>query len=370
MKKILLVINSLKKNMQGGHIAGGGSVVISNFLEQLTLLSSCQVFVITDKDGYFKIDNAKVVEFGFKADDKNFLKAVELDIKQNNYDCVFSFLDNNIFYNSFLQCHSSEYKCQNTPLFVRCFKKLSSVKKIKYQKKAFENFGKNCKLFAVSEKIKKDYVENLKLPAQNIITVYPAAKQPSEDYSFWEKNEKICFGVVANSAMNKGGHIFTFALGVLKMFGYDFKLKIIAPKFEKDFLLKFFVGIFGMKNNIEILNKQENMEYFYKSIDCLVLPSVNEAFGLVVLEAMTYSKPVLVSSNAGASEIINDGKNGFIFNRKSFWDFIKKLRNIIKLYQNDFELYKEISKQGCLTSKKYTWKNFTLKVIKSIFNDF
>ncbi len=32
MKKILLVINSLKKNMQGGHIAGGGSVVISNFL--------------------------------------------------------------------------------------------------------------------------------------------------------------------------------------------------------------------------------------------------------------------------------------------------------------------------------------------------
>ena len=146
MKKILLVINSLKKNMQGGHIAGGGSVVISNFLEQLTLLSSCQVFVITDKDGYFKIDNVKVVEFDFKADDKNFLKAVELDIKQNNYDCVFSFLDNNIFYNSFLQCHSSEYKCKNTPLIARCLKKISSAKKLNIRKRLLKILTKiaNC----------------------------------------------------------------------------------------------------------------------------------------------------------------------------------------------------------------------------------
>lgn len=369
MKKILFVINNLKKNMQGGHIAGGGSVVISNLIYELALMSKYQITIITDRDGFCDINNIKVLEIKFEANDKKFLNFVKNEIQENNYDLVLSFLDNNIFCNSFLQCHSIKYKSKNVPIVLRLLKEILSLKKQKQQEKIFKNFNKKYKLFAVSQKIKNDYVDNLKIPDKNVITVYPGVNQREENYEPLRKKDKICFGVVANSSINKGGHFLTFALGILKFQGYDFDFKIIAPKYKKDILLKFLVYIFKLQKNIEVLDKQENMEYFYKSIDCLILPSINEAFGLVVLEAMSYSKPALVSSTAGACEIVNNGKNGFIFNRKSLFDLLENLKNIIKTYKNDFTLYQKISNEAYLTSKKYTWKNFALNVIKSLEDD-
>jgi glycosyltransferase involved in cell wall biosynthesis len=44
----------------------------------------------------------------------------------------------------------------------------------------------------------------------------------------------------------------------------------------------------------------------------LVLPSKTEQWGLVVNEAMAAGCPVLVSTNAGVVEIIEDGVNGFV----------------------------------------------------------
>ena len=46
---------------------------------------------------------------------------------------------------------------------------------------------------------------------------------------------------------------------------------------------------------------------------CLILPSIEEQFGLVVIEALALGLPVLVSANAGAvDELIDNGVNGWI----------------------------------------------------------
>lgn len=46
---------------------------------------------------------------------------------------------------------------------------------------------------------------------------------------------------------------------------------------------------------------------------CLILPSIEEQFGLVVIEAMAQGLPVLVSSNAGAVDgLIDNGINGWV----------------------------------------------------------
>lgn len=47
-----------------------------------------------------------------------------------------------------------------------------------------------------------------------------------------------------------------------------------------------------------------------RSIDVLVLPSVNEASPLVILEAMACGKPVIAASSGGIPEIILEGKTG------------------------------------------------------------
>jgi glycosyltransferase involved in cell wall biosynthesis len=45
---------------------------------------------------------------------------------------------------------------------------------------------------------------------------------------------------------------------------------------------------------------------------CLVLPSRNESFGMVVPEALAAGVPVLVSDRAGAAALIQDGQNGWV----------------------------------------------------------
>ena len=91
--------------------------------------------------------------------------------------------------------------------------------------------------------------------------------------------------------------------------------------------------------------RQTDMKSFYDSIDCLVLPSLNEAFGLVALEAMACGKPSLISSTTGIAEIVG-AEDSFIFNRKSYWDFLKVLKNICDIYDKNFDLYKKYSKNA------------------------
>lgn len=50
----------------------------------------------------------------------------------------------------------------------------------------------------------------------------------------------------------------------------------------------------------------------YAAADVFVLPSVEDGFGLVVLEAMLAGLPVIVSDHAGASEAVRDGIDGFV----------------------------------------------------------
>lgn len=54
------------------------------------------------------------------------------------------------------------------------------------------------------------------------------------------------------------------------------------------------------------------LEQYYRAADALILLSAFDTFGMVVLEAMAAGLPVVVSSNVGAKDIVEDGINGFV----------------------------------------------------------
>jgi glycosyltransferase involved in cell wall biosynthesis len=51
---------------------------------------------------------------------------------------------------------------------------------------------------------------------------------------------------------------------------------------------------------------------FYANADVFVIPSLADAFGLVVSEAMSAGLPVIVSENTGMADFIRDGREGFV----------------------------------------------------------
>lgn len=66
-------------------------------------------------------------------------------------------------------------------------------------------------------------------------------------------------------------------------------------------------------------------EIFYAH-DALILGSLRETWGLVVEESLYYGRPVIISKNCGAVELIEDGKNGFVFDPYSLESLKESLR--------------------------------------------
>ncbi|KAB3547275.1 MAG: glycosyltransferase, partial [ANME-2 cluster archaeon] len=67
----------------------------------------------------------------------------------------------------------------------------------------------------------------------------------------------------------------------------------------------------------------------YKRCDLLAFPSHTEGFGLVVVEAWMYKKPVVVSTGAGVSELVMDGLNGYTFEPGNVSELAYKINTVL-----------------------------------------
>jgi L-malate glycosyltransferase len=68
----------------------------------------------------------------------------------------------------------------------------------------------------------------------------------------------------------------------------------------------------GIEKKVQFLGKRDNIEDLIGISDLLLLPSQNESFGLVALEAMACEVPVVVSNVGGLPEVIRDGVEGYL----------------------------------------------------------
>ena len=70
---------------------------------------------------------------------------------------------------------------------------------------------------------------------------------------------------------------------------------------------------------------QEEMPFYYAMSDIAVTPSVQEAFGLVITEAMACGKPVIGTRVGGIPDQIIDGYNGFLVTPKNPLEIAQKI---------------------------------------------
>ncbi|MBT4723171.1 glycosyltransferase family 4 protein [Candidatus Falkowbacteria bacterium] len=76
----------------------------------------------------------------------------------------------------------------------------------------------------------------------------------------------------------------------------------------------------------------EQLSNHYNLADILVLPSTekNEAFGIVLIEAMAHGKPVIASDLPGVRQVVAKGNNGFLVKQNSPEDIAKKIQDLLK----------------------------------------
>ena len=85
-----------------------------------------------------------------------------------------------------------------------------------------------------------------------------------------------------------------------------------------------------MEEYVEFLGFQKDMNAFYRSLDCLVAPSkVEEAFGLVLCEAMYCGVPVIASTSGAQAEIIDSGYSGILIDRVDGQSIAKAIQDLM-----------------------------------------
>lgn len=140
------------------------------------------------------------------------------------------------------------------------------------------------------------------------------------------------------------------------------RLKIFGRGPQKENLVELAKKL-RIAKNIDFvgLAPREELIKSYESADVFVLPSLSEAFGMVLIEAMAAGTPCIASDIVGPNEIIKHGKQGFLFPLK---DYKALAERIIELISDD-TLRRTMSRNSRkIAEEKYDWK----VVARQIYN--
>ncbi len=93
----------------------------------------------------------------------------------------------------------------------------------------------------------------------------------------------------------------------------------------------------------------ETLADLYRRAWVFCLPSTYEGFGVPYIEAMASGTPVVASLNAGACEVLRNGKYGFLVEDKQIGITINNLLEDAQLRQNRID-------SGLLRSQEFSWE--------------
>ncbi len=246
----------------------------------------------------------KVYEFG------------EIENNRGNYDFVLSdkaSLKSDITY---IHDHSYPFRAKKmfSPLkytLYKIFKKKRHIQRLNDYYRVKENLV-NTKIVVVSSSIlKQDMIENYGVKEENIVIIPPPIEEYPEQFAKTEKPVLFTFGLCAVGFERKGGYVALNAIKILKRKNKNFRLKIIYPK--NNLFINFIMKLYGLEKYCKFLGLYNDMSKFYDDIDCLIMPSILEPFGMVTTEALACGVPAIVPNHCGACDSIKTDFNGIVY---------------------------------------------------------
>lgn len=271
-------------------------------------------------------------------------------ILASDYDVILAHMPSGIIFanklgtNVNLVCgvHCSDIEVLTNPLYKFYFRK--------QLKNAYKKAKKiACRSFVLQKKF------NELMPELAEKTFVAASGVPANREQGKGNRSQLTILTCANLIKRK--NIDKLILAVNELEGFDLKI-IGSGKESKKLQLLSRSGIPARHHVINFLGQLPHEQVFeeMQKADIFVLPSVNETFGMVYLEAMASGCITVCSQNDGVDGIIQDGKNGFLTEPtvegiKSTLLRIKNSQNLEQILENAQTTIKEYSMENC--AKKY-----------------
>jgi glycosyltransferase involved in cell wall biosynthesis len=109
----------------------------------------------------------------------------------------------------------------------------------------------------------------------------------------------------------------------------------------------------GLENRMTILPIVPQVESYYAAADMYAGPSLEDSFAIPPLEAMACGLPVIVSRQAGVSELVTHGVDGFVLEDPTD---SRQLAELIRRIYASAELRRNMGSRAEVTARQYTWQ--------------
>ncbi len=198
-------------------------------------------------------------------------------------------------------------------------------------------------IIAVSDCVKNNLMKNKvneskirKVPLGIDISLYSVAEKSSIKEELRIKEEVKTFAIIGRFQEIKGQKLVTEAIKRLKEMNIKCKFIFVGDSIfnnEKDNNYK--KDIIG---EIKSSNLQEYTEFvgvrldipnIIKAMDAIIVPSINESFGMVVIESMASGTLVISTPCDGPSEILRNNYTGLLLKERNSEQLVNVIKDLI-----------------------------------------
>lgn len=186
------------------------------------------------------------------------------------------------------------------------------------------------------------------VPSVKALLQCPEAETPN----FESDIQRPVFLYVGQVIPRKGLKTLLEACALLKQQGYeDFTLMVVGDGEQRP-ELEAFAQTCGLEHQVKWMGKvpYRCLGAYFQFADVFVFPTHEDIWGMVLTEAMAFGKPVLCSRGAGASEMVVEEQNGFIFDSSK----LNQLAGLMRRFLDEIILVQSMGKISTDIMSKHT----------------
>ncbi len=155
--------------------------------------------------------------------------------------------------------------------------------------------------------------------------------------------------LIGNDWRNKGLPVLLEAVGRLG----EERLCVLAVGTDDPELCRGVIARHRLGDRVRFLPPRPDVEFYYAAADAYAGPSLEDAFALPPAEAMACGLPVIISSQAGVSELVTHGEDGLILQNPCD---PQELAGLLARLLADPELARRLGARAAQSAAQCTWE--------------
>ena len=213
------------------------------------------------------------------------------------------------------------------------------------------------------------------VPKENVVICPNGIKvdknESLEDKSYRKTENKVPHLLfLSNLIESKGVFVLLDALKILADKGFSFVCDFVGGETKEIDARRLAEEVDKRQLNRVVFyhgrKTGEEKEKFFEESDIFVLPTFNETFGLVNLEAMAHHLPVVTTDEGGIPDVVQDGVNGKVSERKNACSLADCIEDLLA----DPSTRKEMGEAGFkMLKEKFTDEIFQNRMRKILVDE-